>query len=364
MFSFCIHALNDLYKLNTMGVEVIARQANFHRKNLFNILMTWVFLTCILNFILLPNVSLKTGTPFFQSNPSLLIHLRKRMKIDNIELEIIAHPGYAFSNKVENVTIKVPKLWEPPGGRQKFRNEYMNRIVALSLGTKVPVDDPKRLETQTMETIYVSVASYRDWQCPLTVANIFERSKYPNRIRVGVIDQFSLNNGDKKCIPTIEECKLNPEQTLCKYNHLIDSYLMDAKLAVGPVFARHLGHRLYRGEYFAMQVDAHVSFVQDWDEDIVSQWKSANNEMAILTVYLSDVTNSIDEKTGKSLHLSRPIMVRQFFLNNSIFKESECFHVNCSHISCFHHKKSVTLVSQSMANEHFSNICNNLKANP
>ena len=83
---------------------------------------------------------------------------------------------------------------------------------------------------------------------------------------------------------------------------------MDATLAVGPVFARHLGYRLYRGEYFSAQIDAHVDFVQDWDEDIIHQWTSANNEMAVLTTYLSDIEGSIDPVTFRSTRKTRPIM--------------------------------------------------------
>ena len=31
-------------------------------------------------------------------------------------------------------------------------------------------------------------------------------------------------------------------------------------------------------EYYALQIDAHVRFVQDWDSDLIQQWKNANNE--------------------------------------------------------------------------------------
>ena len=41
--------------------------------------------------------------------------------------------------------------------------------------------------------------------------------------------------------------------------------------ATGPVFARHVGDRMYRGEYYAMQLDAHVTFIRDWDEKMISQ---------------------------------------------------------------------------------------------
>ncbi len=57
---------------------------------------------------------------------------------------------------------------------------------------------------------------------------------------------------------------------------------MDAQEATGPVTARHVGDRMYRGQHFAMQLDAHCLFVRNWDEKLVNQWKSTKNEMAVL----------------------------------------------------------------------------------
>lgn len=158
-----------------------------------------------------------------------------------------------------------------------------------------------------IETIYCSVASYRDYECTPTVQDIYERAKFPERIRVAVVDQ-SLSGQDVPCLTPPKPCSQDPEQALCKYRHLIDYYHLDAQLAVGPVFARHLAHRLYRGEYYAMQVDSHVRFTQDWDVDIIGQWKSAKNEYTVLTSYLSDITGRIDPVTHKGTDPSRPIM--------------------------------------------------------
>ena len=55
-----------------------------------------------------------------------------------------------------------------------------------------------------------------------------------------------------------------------------------------------------------MQSDAHVTFVQDWDEDIISQQENTKNEMAVLSTYLTDIVGSID-KEGHSLRNTRPI---------------------------------------------------------
>ena len=122
-----------------------------------------------------------------------------------------------------------------------------------------------------------------------------------------MVDQ--ITDGDPSCGVPMKSCDDNPEQALCKYIDQVDVIEIEAKLAVGPVFARHIGHRLYRGEYYAMQIDAHVTFVQDWDVDIITQMEATGNEMAVLSTYLTDIEGSIDEKTGKSLRRTRPIMV-------------------------------------------------------
>ena len=48
------------------------------------------------------------------------------------------------------------------------------------------------------------------------------------------------------------------DQAACVNKDRIDYLTVDASLSFGPVFARHLGHRMYRGEYFAMQTDVHA----------------------------------------------------------------------------------------------------------
>ena len=210
------------------------------------------------------------------------------------------------------VYMNVPRFWEPKqfataGGIRQHLGQYGERLItpqeAADVGSYVAASDGS---SDRLETIYVAIASYRDWQCSSTVENVFFRARYPERIRVGVVDQ--IDEGDAKCGQPAIPCDADPDQILCQYSGQIDVFEMDATLAVGPTYARHLGHRMYRGEYFAMQCDAHVQFVQDWDADIVEQWKSAKNEMAVLTAYLSDVQGAIDPSTGERLHKSRPIM--------------------------------------------------------
>mmetsp|Transcript_7453 Transcript_7453/g.10728 ORF Transcript_7453/g.10728 Transcript_7453/m.10728 type:complete len:565 (+) Transcript_7453:166-1860(+) len=221
----------------------------------------------------------------------------------------VVHPGHKAKGNPD-VIMSVPKMWidNPVSIHQ---NKLMSRELAMKIGSCATPDasgNHARGDSCPISerTIYVAIASYRDYQCRDTVTSIFERAKFPERVRVGVTDQI-VEGEDGPCDAPYRPCKEDPEQMLCKYKSQLDVYQVDAPLAIGPVFARHLGHRMYRGEYYYMQSDAHVTFTRNWDEDIISQQEVSKNEMAVLSTYLSDVVGNID-KNGKSLINTRPIM--------------------------------------------------------
>mmetsp|Transcript_13569 Transcript_13569/g.27555 ORF Transcript_13569/g.27555 Transcript_13569/m.27555 type:complete len:567 (+) Transcript_13569:160-1860(+) len=221
----------------------------------------------------------------------------------------VAHPGHKAKGNPD-VIMSVPKMWidNPVSIHQ---NKLMSRELAMKIGSCATPDasgNHARGDSCPISerTIYVAIASYRDYQCRDTVTSIFERAKFPERVRVGVTDQI-VEGEDGPCDAPYRPCKEDPEQMLCKYKSQLDVYQVDAPLAIGPVFARHLGHRMYRGEYYYMQSDAHVTFTRNWDEDIISQQEATKNEMTVLSTYLSDVVGNID-KNGKSLINTRPIM--------------------------------------------------------
>ena len=64
-------------------------------------------------------------------------------------------------------------------------------------------------------------------------------------ISTAVVDQI-VDGEDARCDAPIKPCDEDPEQALCKYPRQVDVYQMEAELSVGPVFARHIGHRMYR----------------------------------------------------------------------------------------------------------------------
>jgi Glycosyltransferase (GlcNAc) len=240
------------------------------------------------------------------------------------DLEVIDHPGILLANEQSMKSIikehegslpadgkmRVPKFWKPrcygEKGVRYFLGNHGDELITPEQAAQIG-----SYNHEGLETIFISVASYRDPECQPTVSDIFERAEHPERIRVAIIDQ---RVEDDETVPPCGQapipCDQDPEQAMCKYAHLIDVFTVDAILSVGPVFARHLASRMYRGEYYAMQVDSHVRFIEHWDTSLLDQWKSAQNEMAVITTYLSDITNSIDPVTHRNTHPGRPIMCK------------------------------------------------------
>mmetsp|Transcript_30039 Transcript_30039/g.72938 ORF Transcript_30039/g.72938 Transcript_30039/m.72938 type:complete len:601 (-) Transcript_30039:1364-3166(-) len=224
------------------------------------------------------------------------------------DFETMIHVG---DGKTE---MSVPKFWSPPlHNKQRFTREQAMKVGTCAepdpkTGSSVRGDDCPTDE----RTIFIAIASYRDYQCRDTVASAFERAANPMRVRVSVVDQI-VEGEDIRCNEPKEPCDEKPGQALCKYKNQIDVYTVPAVLSVGPVFARHIGYRMYRGEYYATQSDAHVTFTTDWDNDIIDQMEATHNDMAVLTSYLTDVQGSIDPVTGSSLRHTRPIMCNTYY---------------------------------------------------
>lgn len=129
-------------------------------------------------------------------------------------------------------------------------------------------------------TIFVSVASYRDTECSMTIDSIFNKAEFPNRIFVGICEQNKKDIQEELCIsPAVK-----------KFIHNIRITTMDYSKAKGPTYARYYCADLWRGEEYFLQIDSHTTFMQNWDSDLInmiSQIKNNINESKkpVLSVY-------------------------------------------------------------------------------
>jgi hypothetical protein len=169
------------------------------------------------------------------------------------DMEEIDHPGVFMGTpaaiektQLQHPSIKdkmmVPKFWRPiaygPEGVREFLGEHGKQLITPEEASQIG-----SFSAEGLETLYISIASYRDPECQLTVEDMFSRADHPERMRVAIIDQLAPNDPVPPCDQPLQPCHEDPSQSLCKYRHLIDRFEVPAILSVGPVFARHLSHR-------------------------------------------------------------------------------------------------------------------------
>ena len=109
-------------------------------------------------------------------------------------------------------------------------------------------------------SIFVSIASYRDHECPETINSLFSKARDPSRIYVGLCVQNG--KADPSCPGELcDKC----------VGANIRVFKMPYEKARGPAYARYHCAKLYKGEDYFMQIDSHMQFIQNWDDLIINE---------------------------------------------------------------------------------------------
>lgn len=104
-------------------------------------------------------------------------------------------------------------------------------------------------------SIFIAIASYCDPVLSMTLASAYERAKFPDQLRFGIVDQSPKHAS-------------YPVPAHIPANHV--SYVfIEASQSRGCCWARSLVMSLYRDEDYYFQVDSHTLFAQDWDDILV-----------------------------------------------------------------------------------------------
>ena len=133
-------------------------------------------------------------------------------------------------------------------------------------------------ESASTDSIFVSIASYRDSECIKTIEDLFIKSRYPQRITVGICQQNA---------PEDPDCLSSP--SLAPYLNQIKIIRLSHYEAKGPMYARALiEQNLFNDEMFYLQIDSHMLFVPHWDIKMIEQLALCPSENPILTTYPHD----------------------------------------------------------------------------
>jgi [Skp1-protein]-hydroxyproline N-acetylglucosaminyltransferase len=188
------------------------------------------------------------------------------------------------------------------------RDEVHEAFVKLATQYLTPLEDTYRnreiFPLRSDESIYISLASFRDHMLRDTLMGAFDQATHPNNLFVGVIVQncFGLhpypgevgsqcktgaqvvgkgpgghditkvsdappdNNG-------VEEfCNSSKHSQYCTNGQIRVLYIHEDE-SLGPAMARYYASKLYGGETYFMQVDAHLEFYVGWDTLYINELK-------------------------------------------------------------------------------------------
>ena len=166
------------------------------------------------------------------------------------------------------------------------------------------------------DSIFISLASFRDHLLGATMKGAFNQAKHPDKLFIGAIVQncYGLNpypgekgvqcrtgaqvvgkgpNGHDQTKVSdappdrngIEEFCNSPQHTKYCEKQVRVLYLHENE-SLGPAMARYYASKLWGGETYFMQVDSHLEFYEGWDELYTNELKSAKSfPKAVLSSY-------------------------------------------------------------------------------
>ena len=111
-------------------------------------------------------------------------------------------------------------------------------------------------------TIFVSIASYRDSVCSTTVESLYSMADNPQNVFVGLCQQ---NNGKED-----QDCVNSDSTIISKYIKNIRTIRIPYFEAKGPTWARYLCSTLWDGEQYYFQIDSHTKFTKSWDTKCIN----------------------------------------------------------------------------------------------
>ena len=125
--------------------------------------------------------------------------------------------------------------------------------------------------------IFIQIASYRDPQLIPTIENMLENAKRPKNLRIGVARQF---HPDDK-FDDLSKFENDSRFRILNIPH---------EEAEGVCWARNLVQQLYNDEEYTLQIDSHMRFAPNWDDEMikmVKQLQKKGYKKPLLTGYVS-----------------------------------------------------------------------------
>lgn len=157
------------------------------------------------------------------------------------------------------------------------------------------------------DSIFLSLASYRDENCFNTIKGAYEKAKNPEKLFVGLVQQNCVKNCRSGVLQDLTMVDVEPDEDchakFCESDigreHCaagrVRALHVDEDESLGPYMARYFASKLWYGEQWFMQIDSHIFFRQDWDALSVEMLQKAPSKKPVLSHYPPPDTYNLDE---------------------------------------------------------------------
>jgi glycosyltransferase involved in cell wall biosynthesis len=146
------------------------------------------------------------------------------------------------------------------------------------------------MKSKKNSKIFIQIASYRDPQLVHTIKDMIANAKRPEKLVIGIARQFSETDG----FDDLSEYENDKRFRILNIPH---------QESQGVCWARHLVQQLYDGEQYTLQIDSHMRFAPNWDEEMINmikQLQKKGHKKPLLTGYVSSF-NPENDPAGRTM---------------------------------------------------------------
>jgi [Skp1-protein]-hydroxyproline N-acetylglucosaminyltransferase len=152
-------------------------------------------------------------------------------------------------------------------------------------------------------SIFVSLGTYRDPFCPMTIKSLYDNAAHSENIFVGLFQQNCFGpvcktgvliggkvedtSPDINCYDDFCSSPEGQRSKACERDQ-VRLFNVNESESLGPYMARYLSSKFYRGEQYYLQIDSHSEFVHHWDDKLIKMVHDAEAEKPVISTYPPD----------------------------------------------------------------------------
>jgi hypothetical protein len=186
-------------------------------------------------------------------------------------------------------------------------------------------------EVEKLQTIFVSIASFRDAHCTQTLRDLVKTAEHLDRIYVGIVQQNAMTDPDCAAITHVDQISnMTDVENFLKFRDHIKIIRVTDTEAKGPVWAREMiTTKLYNNEDFFFQIDSHSRFVPHWDTKLINNYYKLPKK-SVITHYPLDYDHK-KNTFPSNWENDVPIICTGFYNEDKILQPKAAIETNKKH---------------------------------